>query len=172
MEHILLTSLPVWVINFALGGLVYVREPRKASHQAFAAYALTMVLWSIGVKMAYAQAGAPLGTMWGRFTFIGAGLIGLSFVVFCQVFPDRQQFQVNTSARGVMLLGAGMIACILTPLVLREITPAHTGGIQPHYGSFYPVFGLFMLLAFGHGMWTLMQKWRYDGPSSSRKSPG
>jgi nitrogen-specific signal transduction histidine kinase len=159
MEHILLTSLPVWAINFALGGLVYIREPRKASHQAFAAYALTMVLWSIGVKMAYAQAGAPLGTMWGRFTFIGAGLIGLSFVIFCQVFPDRQQFQASTSARGVLLFGAGVTVLTFTPLVLRKVGLSDSGSMQAQYGPCYPVFGIFMLLAFGHGIWALTKKW-------------
>jgi hypothetical protein len=47
MEQILLSSLPVWAMHLVLGGAVYLREPRQASHQAFAACVLAIVLWSI-----------------------------------------------------------------------------------------------------------------------------
>ena len=160
MEQILLTSLPVWVINLALGGVVCIREPRKASHQAFAAYVLAMVLWSIGVKMAYAQAGDPAGILWARLTFVAGSLIGHSFVIFCQVFPEHQRLHMQAGAQRVILYGALVTALTLTPLVLKDIGLSSSGGIQPHYGPFYPLFGLFMLLAFGHGLWTLTKKWR------------
>jgi nitrogen-specific signal transduction histidine kinase len=148
------------MINLALGGLVWAREPRKAAHQAFAAYTVSMVLWSIGVKMAHAFVEHGSGLWWGRLSFMAASLIGQSFVIFCQVFPERQQFQMNASARGVLLFGTGMTALSLTPLVLKDITLSSAVGLRTHYGPCYPLFGLFMLLAFGHGIWTLMKKWR------------
>jgi PAS domain S-box-containing protein len=160
MEPTFLSSLPLWVINLSLGGLVYVREPRKASHRAFAAYVLTMVAWSVCVKMTHAYALHPSRVVWARLAFVTAGLIGQSFVVFCQVFPDQRRLELSRGARMVIRLGIVATALASTPLVLNDIRASSGGGIQPHYGPFYPLFGGFMLVAFGHGIWTLTRKWR------------
>jgi hypothetical protein len=48
----------------------------------------------------------------------------------------------------------------LTPLVVYDTSIPETGPLQPHYGPLYPLFGAFMIAAFGYGMWTLTRKWR------------
>jgi signal transduction histidine kinase/uncharacterized membrane protein len=94
-----------------------------------------------------------------RLPFAAASLIGSSFVVFCQVFPDRESLSRSKGTWILMLLGAVMAGLSLTPLVLRDTDISGTGRIQPHYGPLYPAFGAFMLGAFGHGIWTLTRKW-------------
>jgi signal transduction histidine kinase len=160
MEPTFITGLPLWTVNLFLAGLVYFQDPRKLPNQAFAAFVLTMVSWSFCVSMVYANSAHPSLILWGRLTFAAASLIGSSFVLFCQVFPELTRLSVNRGSWPLILSGALMTGLSLTPLVLRDVDILGTGGVQPHYGPLYPVFGVFMLAAFGYGIWMLTQKWR------------
>jgi PAS domain S-box-containing protein len=160
MELTFLINAPLWVINLALGGLIYARAPRKASHQAFAMFVLGIVIWSFCVKAVYAYAAHPSGIVWGRVSFAAGSIIGSSFAVFCQVFPDHQHLALSRGARVFILLGALVTGLSLTPWVQSAVGVRDTGHFQAHYGPLYPVYGSFVLAAFGHGIWTLAGKWR------------
>jgi signal transduction histidine kinase len=160
MEPTFITNLPLWAIDLFLAGLVYYRDPRKPPNQAFTAFALAMVSWSFCVKMVYSNTAHPSLILWGRLAFATASLIGGSFVLFCQVFPDLKRLSLNKGSWSLILLGALMTGLSFTPLVLRDVDIPGTRRVQPHYGPLYPVFGVFMLAAFGHGIWTLTRKWR------------
>jgi two-component system, sporulation sensor kinase E len=160
METELLTGVPLWAINLFLAGLVYCRQPRKPSHGAFAAFVLAMVAWSFCVKMFYIQAAHPTGLLWGRLAFAFASLIGTSFAVFCQVFPDRGSHGLNRISRLFTLVGTLMAGISLTPAVLEGLEISATGGIRRYYGFLYPAFSAFILGAFAHGIWTLTRQWR------------
>ena len=160
MELTSVTGLPLWAVNLFLAGLVYFRDPRKPPNQAFAAFVLTMVSWSFCVNMIYANTAHLSLVLWGRLAFAAASLIGSSFVLFCQVFPEFTRLSANMGNRSLILSGALMAGLSLTPLVLRDVDILGTGRVQPSYGPLYPVFGVFMLAAFGHGIWMLTKKWR------------
>ena len=159
MDPAFITDLPLWAINLFLAGLVYSRAPQKATNRAFAAFVLTIVGWSVCVKIVFVSTAHPPGILLKRLPFAAASLIGSSFVVFCQVFPDRESVRRSTGTWILILLGAVMAGLSLTPLVLRDTDISGTGRIQPYYGALYPAFGAFMLGAFGHGIWTLTRKW-------------
>jgi PAS domain S-box-containing protein len=160
MEPAFITDLLLWATNLFLAGLVYSRAPQKATNGAFAAFVLTVVGWSVCVKMVFDGTAYPPGILLKRLPFAAASLIGSSFVVFCEVFPDRASLGRSKGTWILMLLGAAMTGLSLTPLVLRDTDISGSGRIQPHYGPLYPAFGAFMLAAFGHGIWILTQKWR------------
>jgi PAS domain-containing protein len=160
MELTAVTGLPLWAVNLFLAGLVAFRDPRKPPNQAFAAFVLMLVSWSFCVNMVYATNTHPSLILWGRLAFAAASLIGISFVLFCQVFPELTRLSINKGSWSLMLLGALMTGLSLTPLVLSDVDMPGTGRVQPHYGPLYPVFGVFMLAAFGHGIWMLTKKWR------------
>jgi signal transduction histidine kinase len=160
MEPTLITGLPLWAVNLFLAGLVCFRALRNPPNQAFAAFVLTMVSWSFCVNMVYANAAHPSLLLWGRLAFAAASLIGGSFVLFCQVFPELTRPSLDKGSWPLTLLGVLMAGLSLTPLVLRDVDALGTGRVQPHYGPLYPVFGVFMLAAFGHGISTLTKKWR------------
>jgi PAS domain S-box-containing protein len=160
MEPTAVTGLPLWTVNLILAGLVYFRGPRKLPNQAFAAFVLAMVSWSFCVNMVYANTTHPSFILWGRLAFAAASLIGSSFVLFCQIFPELTRVCVNKGGWALILFGALMTGLSLTPLVLRDVDTLGTGRVQPHYGPLYPVFDVFMLAAFGHGIWLLTKKWR------------
>ena len=95
MEPTLITGLPLWALNLFLAGLVYFQGPRKPPNQAFAAVVLMMVSWSFCVNMVYANNAHPSLLLWGRLAFAAASLIGSSFVLFCQVFPELTRLSIK-----------------------------------------------------------------------------
>jgi signal transduction histidine kinase len=160
MEPALITAIPLWAINLCLAGLVYLRHPRRPSNQAFAVFVLTVVGWAFCVKMFYVHAAHPSGILWGRMAFAAASLIGSSFAVFCQVFPEARKASLKQGSWWFIPLGALLAGLSLTPMMLRAVTISAFGAIERHYGPLYPLFGAFILTAFAHGIWTLTRKWR------------
>jgi two-component system, sporulation sensor kinase E len=154
------TSFFLWGINLFLAVLVYLQHPRSLTNQAFAVFVLTIVGWSFCVTMIYLDATRAAGIFWGRLAFAAASLIGSSFAVFCQVFPDLKSLRLNKGSRFFIPLGLLIASLSLTPLVQRDVSMPGAGFLQPHYGPLYPLFGAFLLAAFGHGIWTLTRKWR------------
>jgi PAS domain S-box-containing protein len=130
------------------------------SNRTFAAFAVTIVAWSFCVKMVYVYAASPAGLFWGRLAFATASLIGSSFIVFCHVFPDRKRLQLSQPTLYLTLMGISVAGLSLTPLVLRQVIAVDPGHIQAAYGPLYPLYGTFVLTAFGQGIWTLTRKWR------------
>jgi two-component system NtrC family sensor kinase len=160
MEPAILSSLPLWTINLALAGLVYYREPRKASHFTFAVYVLMLVSWSFCIRMVYLHAAAPTGIIWGRLAFAAGSLAGTSFVAFCQAFPDQHRLKADRTAWVLVFLGILVTGLTATFLILRRVSVSNTGNIQPHYGKLYPVYGLYLLASLGYGIGLLLNKWR------------
>jgi PAS domain S-box-containing protein len=160
METALATGLLLWAIDLFLAGLVYFRQPRHWSNRTFAAFAVTIVAWSVCVKMVYVYSASPAGLIWGRLAFATASLIGSSFIVFCHVFPDRKCVQLSQPTLYLTLMGVLVAGLSLTPLVLRQVITVDPGHIQTSYGPLYQLFCTFLLTAFGQGMWTLTRKWR------------
>src|SRR5688500_4135795 len=99
VEPTLLTSLPLWVLNLTLAGVVYCRAPRRVPHVAFVSAVLMAVGWSFCVQMLHLSLTPAAQVWWGRLSFTTASLLGYSFVVLCHTFPDRQRLPVNTPVR-------------------------------------------------------------------------
>ena len=160
MELKLIATLPLWTINLALAGLVFLWHPRKPVNQAFAAFVLMIVSWSFCTTMFYVYATHPVQLLWGRSAFAAASLIGSAFVVFCQLFPDQKHPRLNKACRSFILLGTLLASLSLTPMILRALDISISGEVRRDYGSLYPIFIVFMLAAFGYGIWTLTRQWR------------
>jgi PAS domain S-box-containing protein len=160
METAFLTALPLWVINLFLAALVFFRQPRGLPNQTFAAFVLAVVAWSFSVQLLYASPTAAASIWCKRLPFIAASLIGSSFVVFSQVFPDLKSLRANRGSWVFIVLGALVAGLGLTSLVVSDASISASGQIQPEYGPLYPLYGLFLVAAFGYGIGTLTKKWR------------
>jgi PAS domain S-box-containing protein len=159
MDTAFLPALPLWVINLSLAALVFSRQPQSLPNRTFALFVLTVVGWSFAVQLLYA--GGAAASIWcKRLPFVAASLIGSSFVVFCEVFPDLKSLRGNRSSGIFLRLGALMAGLSLTPLVVHDASIAETGAIQPRYGPLYPLFAIFMVAAFSYGIGRLSRKWR------------
>jgi PAS domain S-box-containing protein len=159
METALLTAMPLWAINLLLAVLVVSRQPRSLPNQTFALFVLTVVAWSFAVQLLYASPAAAVSIWYKRLPFVAASLIGSSFAVFCEAFPDLKRLGGNRSIWIFLGLGVLVAGLSLTSLVVYDASITETGGIQPHYGPLYPLFGIFTIATFGYGIGTLGRKW-------------
>jgi xanthosine utilization system XapX-like protein len=159
MDTPLLSALPLWVINLFLAALVFLRQPRSLPNQTFALFVLSVVAWSFAVQLLFASPAAAASIWCKRLPFAAASLIGSSFAVFCEVFPDLKSLRGNYGSWVFLGLGAMVAGLSLTPLVVHDASVATTGAIQPRYGPLYPLFGIFMVATFGCGIGRLSRKW-------------
>ncbi len=143
METTLLTGLPLWTINLFLAGVVFCRQPRHLPNQAFAVFVLTVVAWAFSVQILYVESVATTTLWWKRLPFAAASLIGTSFAVFCETFPDLKSLRARRISQAFIALGSLVAWLSLSPLIVYETSLSGAGNIQPHYGPLYPVFGLF-----------------------------
>ena len=155
----LLTAMPLWAVNLFLAGLVFFRQPTNLPNQTFALFVLSVVAWSFSVTLLYISPGAAALLWCQRLPFAAASLIGSSFALFCEVFPDLKNLRAKRGSWVLMGLGALVTGLSLTPLVVREASIADTGQLQPHYGPLYPLFGAFMIGSFAYGIGILTRKW-------------
>jgi PAS domain S-box-containing protein len=158
MDTSLLTALPLWAVNLFLAGLVFFRQPTNLPNQTFALFVLSVVAWSFSVHLLYVSPGAAALVWCQRLPFAAASLIGSSFAVFCEVFPDLKSLRAKPGSWVLVALGALVAGLSLTPLVVHDASVAATGQIQPRYGPLYPLFGAFMLASFGYGIGILTRK--------------
>jgi hypothetical protein len=160
METPLLTAMPLWAVNLFLAGLVFFRQPGNLPNQTFALFVLSVVAWSFSVHLLYVSPTAAALIWCKRLPFAAASVIGSSFAVFCEAFPDLKSLRAKRGSWVVMALGALVAGLSLTPLVVHDASIADTGQIQPHYGPLYPLFSAFMIGSFGYGIGMLTRKWR------------
>ncbi|HSF29511.1 MAG TPA: histidine kinase N-terminal 7TM domain-containing protein, partial [Candidatus Tectomicrobia bacterium] len=160
MDPSIAAILPLPIINLSLAALVYCHDPAKATNRIFALFVLAISAWSFAVRLVYLYAGETSGIVWGRISFVSAGLIGTTFFALSTVFPD--QIRLPKGLRTTVMLMAGV--CILlvssTPLILTDVKSTVSKHVVAHYGPFYPVFGLYMVIALSYGGWILFWKWR------------
>jgi nitrogen-specific signal transduction histidine kinase len=158
METVLLTALPLWAINLFLAALVVSRQPKSLPNQTFALFVLTVVVWSFAVQLLYANA-ATASVWYKRLPFVAASLIGSSFAIFCEAFPDLKRLGGSRSIWVLLGLGVLVAGLSFTPLVVYDADIIETGGIQPRYGPLYPLFAIFTITTFGYGIGRLSRKW-------------
>ncbi|GIX46386.1 MAG: hypothetical protein KatS3mg131_0597 [Candidatus Tectimicrobiota bacterium] len=156
----LFAGLPLWIMNLAIGMLVYIRAPRKPANQAFFWFVMTLVAWSFGVKMTHIYAITPLGVFWGRFAFASASLAASGFIAFCQAFPNSLHLFSCRIGYVFLLLSIPFVIASFSPWILEATSLDEAGRLKTHYGPLYPLCALFLLTAFGYGLWTLIRKWR------------
>lgn len=78
------------VACLGLGALVLVRNPYKRAHRAFAALALNLGLWTLGVVFIVHAREPGWVLFWLRLTFVIASFIPASYHCFLCVFPGHR----------------------------------------------------------------------------------
>ncbi|MGH8068585.1 MAG: ATP-binding protein [Candidatus Entotheonellia bacterium] len=160
MDPSIAAILPLPIINLSLAALVYWHDPDKATNRTFAVFVLAISAWSFAVRLVYLYASEPTGIIWGRMSFVSAGLIGTTFFALSTVFPDQTRLPKAWRTRLMLIAGLCIVLASLTPLILTDVQSAANRHVVAAYGPFYPLFGLYMVVALSYGGWSLFRKWR------------
>lgn len=145
--------------NFGLATFVLLKNRRSLINQLFAAFASSMASWVFCNQMAHWYA-ADNGIIWGRFTFVSATLIALTFFFFAHVFPNKSTLCLDKHKFVFLSLGVIFVTLSLSKFILVDLQPSKSNTIETSYGLAYPFFGIYFLYGFGYGLSTLAKNWK------------
>jgi two-component system, sporulation sensor kinase E len=160
MDSSIAAILPLPIVNLSLATIVYWHDPKKATNRTFALFVLAISAWSLAVRLVYFYGGEPTGIIWGRMSFVSASLIGTTFFALSTVFPDQTRLPQELRTKVMLMAGACLSLASLTPLILSEVKSSTHHHVVAAYGPFYPLFGLYIVVALSYGGWILFRKWR------------
>jgi PAS domain S-box-containing protein len=160
MDLSITTILPLPIINLSLAAIVFWHDPDKATNRTFALFVLAISAWSFTVRLVYLHAAEPTVIIWGRMSFVSAGLIGTTFFALSTVFPDHTGLPKALRTKLMLMAGLCIMLASLTPLILTDVQLAANRRVITVYGPLYRVFGLYMVIALSAGGCILFRKWR------------
>ena len=145
--------------NFALGVVVWRKNPSQHVNQRFALLSASVASWVLSNALVGTYAGTPQGILWARAAFVSAALIPIAFFLFVSVFPTPRPSPSRTLSS--TLLTGGAVAAILsaTPLIART-TSSPNGVLHVAYGPLHPLFGVYFISALVCSLGFLYRKLR------------
>ena len=75
------------IVNFLLGWFLFFKNPRSATNQAFALFAVGVSGWNLTIFLTLIQAGSAT-LLWGRLAFSFAALMATGLLWFVHEFPE------------------------------------------------------------------------------------
>ncbi|MBN2311369.1 MAG: GAF domain-containing protein [Candidatus Hydrogenedentes bacterium] len=136
-----------------LGLVVLIKNPRHATHRAFALLTLNITLWTVGVLIITHCHSEESAWLWIQITFCISGFFPATFVHFVSLFPGPRMeaprwFIASLYAVGVLLcLGA------FSPWYIKAVEVSPNLPPQVTYG---PVFYLFVVCIAGGQLFTYL----------------
>jgi signal transduction histidine kinase len=164
----LLTSL---LVTIALGSYVFLLAPSRAANRAFAAFAVTMALWTVkdiffwALGLEWFTAGEWAGT-----SLVLAVALHLTFLAFARIFPDGAAIDRRWGALALAPLAA--VVPLVAAGALWERARIEDGRFAIDVTAWMWLFGAYVLALYGAGLWTIWRKWRAAAAPLVRKQLG
>jgi PAS domain S-box-containing protein len=135
----------VALIEVALAGVVWLRNPTRAVNRWFATFAMTLALWGtlVGVRRSLSDPVVVLGVV--RVLFAVAALVPVTFTHFAVVFP-RPAARRPALAQMLTFLGLFMSGLSFSPWIVADVQLQKANYLQPVYGPAFWLLGAHMIL--------------------------
>lgn len=146
------------VAAVALGIAVYQRTPDRVWNRLFAVHATGGGLWVL-LNYLLTVADTPYeASLYLRLTHPVVAMVICTAVDFAWVFPERIEYAAPKLRVGLYFLGALMGTVAFAPNLYHSITIEPGGIVNVIYGTAFPPFGIFTLLALGYADLVLLRK--------------
>jgi hypothetical protein len=135
----------VALIEVALAGVVWLRNPTRAVNRWFATFAMTLAVWGtlVGVRRSLSDPVVVLGVV--RVLFAVAALVPVTFTHFAVVFP-RPAVRRPAMAQMLTFLGLFMSGLSFSPWIVADVRLQNANYLQPVYGPAFWLLGAHMIL--------------------------
>src|SRR5215470_7274925 len=137
-------------LNFALGIIVFTRNPRHWVNRSFSLFAISVACWSGAQVTNLLGAEPPL--FWARWSFLMGGTTVLGLVLFFHTFPfdsklprTKAFIAIATSAAVISLLS------IFSPWIVASASNTARGRVLT-YGPLYPAFAAYVFACIGYSL--------------------
>ena len=135
----------VALIEVALAGVVWLRNPTRAVNRWFATFAMTLAVWGtlVGVHRSLSDPVVVLGVV--RVLFAVAALVPVTFTHFAVVFP-RPAVRRPRVAQMLTFLGLFMSGLSFSPWIVADVRLQNANYLQPVYGPAFWLLGAHMIV--------------------------
>ena len=141
------------VLNFFVGLIIILRNPRNKINISFTLLLFSVVGWSIGLAMSRELAGSIEAVSWSKSCYFFAIIISYFFFCFTSVFPYQNKVQ-STLKKILLFLPLLFILVILTKgnLMIIGLTEK-PWGYDILFGQFWYIiysliFGFYMICSY------------------------
>src|SRR5215467_10084409 len=137
-------------LNFALGIIVFTRNPRHWVNRSFSLFAISVACWS-GAQVTNLLGVEP-AVFWARWSFLMGGTTVLGLVLFFHTFPFSNDLP-RTKPFVLIALSALAISLLSTtsPWVVASATNTPRGRVLV-YGPLYPAFAAYVFTCVGYSL--------------------
>ena len=164
MSIITLLLILVCVLNFAVGALILMRNPRKIMNLAFFGIAVAVGLWVIGIAGFLAVHDKVAALAWAKAYYIAPLVIVACSSLFADHFPSggkTPRLQAIFLAAGLLVIG---IPLLVFPHFLTQSVVYHSWGKQVVLGRFaYFAYSIYLLVCFYFAISVIHKKARTGG---------
>ena len=152
----LLTSL---LVTIALGSYVFLLAPSRVANRAFAAFAVTMALWTAKDIFFWALA-LPWFTAdaWVAASLLLALALQLTFLAFARIFPGDGPIDRREAA--VWLAPLLLVVPLVVSGAMWERAGVEEGRFRIDVSPLMLLYGAYGLALYGAGLGTIWRKWR------------
>src|SRR5499426_895816 len=152
----LVVLFAVTSLNFALGIIVFTRNPRHWVNRSFSLFAISVACWS-GAQVTNLLGVEP-AVFWARWSFLMGGTTVLGLVFFFHTFPFSNDLP-RTKPFVLIALFALVISLLSTtsPLVVASAINTPRGRVLV-YGPLYPVFAAYVFTCVGYSLVLIIRR--------------
>ena len=145
-------------LNFALGMIVFTRNPRHWVNRSFSLFAISVACWS-GAQVTNLLGVEP-AVFWARWSFLMGGTTVLGLVFFFHTFPFSNDLP-RTKPFILIALFALVISLLSTtsPWVVASATNTPRGRVLV-YGPLYPAFAAYVFTCVGYSLVLIIRRTR------------
>lgn len=150
-----------FLVNFALGGIVYLKTniSLNRANLMFSILSWALALWILSVLMIHQFKNTPLMLFWGKMSFVAASIIPLSYLYFSLLFPNRNYSISKTKFALLFLPTLFFVVFSFTPFILREVSYIDWG-LKTIYGPLHPLFSFYLIGYVLLGHFIFLKKYR------------
>jgi signal transduction histidine kinase len=146
------------LVNTGLGLLVFLkRSTFKQINITFAVLAWASAGWILSVLLAYYFENPSFRLLWGRLSFATSGIIPTAFLLFAILFP---RYQRMIKSFKLFLLCLPAIFFMVLSFSNQIIASLGDGPQMFIYGSFYPIFSIYLSGYLFLGFGILIKKYK------------
>src|SRR3990167_6478627 len=159
MSILLIAVILVLTLNIILGILVFVRSKHSLQNILFILIIFLTSFWILFDTLTDISTDFDSSFLFAKLTFIGPVLIPVLLIFFILKFSGLNKI----SKKWYFILVPTVLFIVLLPtnLILESITKNPTSGFKDfQYGVIYPFFAVYIFLAFGIGIGTLVYHYR------------
>ncbi|MEM3036439.1 MAG: histidine kinase N-terminal 7TM domain-containing protein, partial [Thermoplasmata archaeon] len=150
-----------FLVNFALGGMVYLKTniSFNRANLMFSILSWALALWILSVLMIHQFKNTPLMLFWGKMSFVSASIIPSSYLYFSLLFPNRDYSITKIKFALLFLPTLFFVVFSFTPFILKGVSYIDWG-LKTIYGPLHPLFSFYLIGYVLLGHFIFLKKYR------------